>query len=187
MGRTLMALVIAACTCLLVLRFVAPRLLSPGSASPSAPSPPSGMGASSSSSSSSPSATSALPPITAIGSPGGNGPNLAPPQTPEQKALADYEAQRAPLYAFLREKCGRLIVEGRPALDDRSILSLYTTRSDDHIVTDILAQAVQPYVYGYGFRHVRFYLPNPSGSVERYHLAAEANADERGNWQAFQK
>jgi hypothetical protein len=183
MGRTLMALVIAVCTCLLVLRFVAPRLLSPGSAPSSAASTSSGSGADSASSS----ASSALPPITATGLPGGSGPNLAPPQTPEQKALADYEAQRAPLYTFLREKCGSLIVEGRPALDDRSILSLYTTRSDDRIVTDILAQVVTPYVYGYGFRHVRFYLPNPPGSVERYHLTAEANADESGNWQAFQK
>lgn len=186
MGRTLMALVIAVCTCLLVLRFAAPRLLSPGSASSSAASTSSAPGTVSASRSST-SPSSSLPPITATGTPGGSGPNLAPPQTPEQKALADYETQRAALYAFLREKCSSLIVDGRPALDDGSILSLYTTRNDDRIVTDILAQVVTPNVYGYGFRHVRFYLPNPPGSVERYHLAAETNADEGGNWQAFQK
>ena len=184
MGRFLMLIGIAVCTCLLVLWLTSPRLLTPNApaANPSPTLLPASSGADGNASG------SQLAPITASGSPGSNAlPNIAPLKTPEQKSIEDYEAQRAAFYAFLKDKCRDLIVEGRPALDDRSILSLYCTRSDDRIVTDILTKIINPYAYAYGFRHVRFYLPNPTGSVEHYHLGAEANAESANNWQAFQR
>ena len=186
MGRALLVIVIAACTCLLVLWLAAPRLLSP--ASPALP------GSAPSASPLNPAApvasSNALPPITATGTPGSGStalPNIAPLVSPEQKAMEEYEAQRAPFYAYLRDKCASLVVDGRPSQEDRSLLVLYTTRNDATVVTDILTQIVNPYAYSYGFRHIRFYLPNPSGSVERYRLAAEAQAASPNNWQAFQR
>ena len=186
MGRALLGIVIAACTCLLALWLLAPRLLSPGS---SAPAPASSPSASAAPTASAASSASALPPITATSAPGTQNalPGIAPLVSPEQKAIQDYEAQRAPFYAFLRDKCAALIADGRPSDAERSLLVLYTARNDDRVVTDILAQVITPYAYAYGFRHVRFYLPNPPGGVERYRLAAEAQASAPNTWQAFQK
>lgn len=186
MGRALLVIVIAACTCLLVLWLAAPHPLSPAAPAPPgcAPSPVPVNSATAVTSS------NALPPITAIGVPGNGSaalPNIAPLVSPEQKAMEEYEAQRAPFYAYLRDKCASLVTDGRPSQEDRSLLVLYTARNDAAIVTDILTQIVTPYAYSYGFRHVRFYLPNPPGSVERYRLAAEAQAASPNNWQAFQR
>lgn len=190
----LLAFLVAVLTCLLTLWLVMPRLLpfvsngpsfnsntpssnTPNSISPIASPKTNGSGN-----------TANLPPITATGTPGSEQlPNLAPPISKEQQEIAEYERQRAPLYTFLREKCGLLVVDGQPALDDRATLSLYCTRSDSTIVTDVLTQIVKPYVYSYGFRHVRFYLPTPRGQVERWHLAAEAQAVGPHSWQAFEK
>ena len=182
MGRMLMLIVIAGSTCALVLWLVAPRLLPSGNSpaasapaysgqtAPSSPQPPRAEYMASSTQHPAPSLL----------------PNLAPVQTPEQNAVKEYEAQRTPFYDLLRRQCGDLVVEGRPAQEDRSILVLYATRHDGSIVTDLLARVVNPYAYAYGFRHVRFYLPNPRGSVEHYQLAAEASSDGNGRWQAFQ-
>ncbi len=187
--KFMLMVLVTTLTCMVVL-WALPRLLTP----PNTPTPgsvanPPTATSSSGSANNSAGGTSSLPPITATGMPDSNGlPNLAPPKTDEQRAIEDYERQRAPFYTFLRDRCGKLVIEGKPALDDRSVLTLYCTRTDNAIITDILKQIVQPYAYSYGFRHIRFYLPNPQGSVERYHLAAEANWDEQTRtWQAFYK
>ncbi len=186
MGRALLVIIIAGCTCLLILWLVAPRLLSP--ASPALPgSAPSSVPVNAASPVAS---ANTLPPITATGVPGNGSaalPSIAPLVSPEQKAMEEYEAQRAPFYNYLRDKCAGLVTDGRPSQEDRSLLVLYTARNDSTIVTDILTQIVTPYAYSYGFRHVRFYLPNPPGGVERYRLAAEAQAASPSNWQAFQR
>ncbi len=186
MGRALLVVVIAVCTCLLILWLAAPRLLSPGS-----PALPGSAPSLSPVNSAAPLASSnTLPPITARGALGSGGaalPNSAPLVSPGQKAMEDYEAQRAPFYAYLHDKCPGLVIDGRPSQEDRSLLVLYTARNDATIVTDILTQIVTPYGYSYGFRHIRFYLPNPLGGVERYRLAAEAQAASPNNWQAFQR
>ena len=193
MGRLLMLIVVAGCTCALVLWLIAPRLLTNNSAAPTTNTSAQGTGnreQGTATTASSP--QPGRPPAgkdTTLSSPvpsTSNLPNLAPMQTSEQKVISDYEAQRAPFYDILHRQCGDIVVEGRPALEDRSILVLYATRRDATIVTELLTRVVNPYAYAYGFRHVRFYLPNPRGSVEHYQLAAEANSDGNGHWQAFQ-
>lgn len=187
--KFMLTVLVTALTCMVML-WALPRLLTP----PTTPTPGSAANTTAPASSSGTAShnaggTSSLPPITASGMPDSSGlPNLAPPKTEEQRAIEDYERQRAPFYTFLRDRCGQLVIEGKPALDDRSVLTLYCARTDNAIITDILKQIVQPYAYSYGFRHVRFYFPNPKGSVEHYHLAAEANWDEQTRtWQAFYK
>ncbi len=181
MGRLLMLIVVAGCTCALVLWLIAPRLFPTNSAT----APNASTQGTATPLNSQPSTINSIPPSTLNSQPS-TLPNIAPVQTPEQKAINDYEAQRAPFYDILRRQCGDIVVEGRPALEDRSILVLYATRRDATIVTDLLTRVVNPYAYAYGFRHVRFYLPNPRGSIEHYQLAAEANSDGNGHWQAFQ-
>ncbi len=195
MGRMLMLIVVAGSTCALVLWLIAPRLF-PSSNSPAPTAPVQGtgnreQGTEEKTEDRRQKAEDAQSTIgnrqSAVENPSTRAlPNLAPVQTPEQKAVNDYEAQRAPFYTLLRQQCGDIVIEGRPALEDRSILVLYATRRDNTIITDLLTRVVNPYAYAYGFRHVRFYLPNPRGSIEHYQLAAEANSDGNGHWQAFQ-
>ncbi|HLV81021.1 MAG TPA: hypothetical protein VKT32_12105 [Chthonomonadaceae bacterium] len=113
--------------------------------------------------------------------------SIPAPLTPEQKEHNAIEAQRAPFYGRLRGQLGDLVAAARPADEDQATLLLYAQHDDEHAVDELLAQAVQPDAYRYGFRHVRFYLPNPPGSLDKYHLAAEASADDNGAWQAFYK
>ena len=182
MGRLLMLIVVAGCTCALALWLIAPRLFpANGVAAPNVSTQGTGNREQGTAT-----ATSQYPtPNTQYPTPN-TLPNIAPVQTPEQKAVNEYEAQRAPFYDLLRRQCGDIVVQGRPALEDRSILVLYATRRDATIITDLLTRVVNPYAYAYGFRHIRFYLPNPRGSIEHYQLAAEANSDGNGHWQAFQ-
>ena len=51
----------------------------------------------------------------------------------------------------------------------------------------LLNVALRDDVGYYGFRHIRFFVVNGPGTVERYRLDAEANAGGHGNWQTFKK
>ncbi len=75
----------------------------------------------------------------------------------------------------------------RSAEDDPATLELYAARDDPQLVSQWLAQIVQPDAYRYGFRHVRFFLPGSPDGVERYRLDSEASLDDQGLWHAFRK
>ncbi|HZT40772.1 MAG TPA: hypothetical protein VFA07_01215 [Chthonomonadaceae bacterium] len=166
LGRALILLAVALGSGLLVFWLAAPRFL-----------PSSGASAASSRGSSGADSTSS----------NGASASIPAPLTAEQKQHNAIEAQRAPFYGRLRGQLGDLVSDARPAADDQATLLLYAQHGDEHAVDDLLAQAVQPDAFRYGFRHVRFYLPNPPGNLDKYRFAAEANADDNGVWQAFYK
>jgi hypothetical protein len=112
---------------------------------------------------------------------------LAAPRTSEQRAQDDLEAQRAPYYRWLREQAGNRLAEVALADDDRATLILYASVDSPDIVTSLMSDVILPAAYRYGFRHVRFYLPNPPGSVSQYRFDAESTADADGNWHTFHK
>jgi hypothetical protein len=113
--------------------------------------------------------------------------SLPPPRTPEQKAQDDLEAKRAPYYRWLRDQAGDRINDVRLADDDRSALILYTSIDSPEIVTALVRDVVLPAAYKYGFRQVRFFVPNPAGNVSQYRYYAESTADADGNWHTFLK
>src|SRR5262249_17878154 len=116
-----------------------------------------------------------------------NDTNLAPPRTPEQRANDDLEAKRAPYYRWVREQAAGLVSDVRPADDDGSALVIYTTSDTPDIVSTLASDVIAPAAFQYGFRHVRFFVPNPPGSVSQYRYDAESNADPDGSWHTFHK
>lgn len=165
MGRGLVLIAVAVGTGLLIFWLAGPRYLSPGGA-----------------------ASHPLAPTDATAPPSGTGETaIAPPRTPEQKEHDALEAKRAPFYSQLRQDLDALLTDVGPAADDQATLVLYAQKGDDQTVDDLLVQAVQPQAYKYGFRHVRFYLPNPPGEIEKYRFAAEADADDSSVWHTFRK
>jgi hypothetical protein len=112
---------------------------------------------------------------------------VEPPRTTEQREKEDIEARRGPYYSWIKRTLGDRLDGWQPAHDDPATLELYLMRNDPRMITRLLEVAVQPYARQYGFVHVRLFLPNPPGSVDRYRLYAEANPDENGAWHAFIK
>ncbi len=112
---------------------------------------------------------------------------MAPPRSATQREADDLEVRRAPYYQWLRSKFADTLTAEQPCSSDAATLDLYTNRSDPSLVLTLLGQAVQPYADRYGFNHVRFFMPNPPGSVEQYRFAAEASPRPDGTWKAFEK
>jgi len=115
------------------------------------------------------------------------GPALAAPRTSEQREQDDVEAKRAPYYRWLREQAGDRVTDVRLADDDRATLVLYTSIDNPQIVPSLVRDVILPDAYRFGFRHVRFFVPNPAGSVSQYRFDAESDADADGNWTTFHK
>ena len=112
---------------------------------------------------------------------------IAPPRSASQRDSDSIEARRAPYYKWLHTKFGDTLSAQQASSSDAATLDLYTNRADSSLVLSLLGQAVQPYASHYGFNHVRFFLPNPPGSVEQYRFAAEASPSPDGSWKAFEK
>lgn len=112
---------------------------------------------------------------------------IAPPRTPQQKESDETEARRAEFYDRLRRDAGNAFVTFRPAEEDAATLDIKAGQDDPANINPLINLVLRDNAYFYGFRHIRFYAPNPPQMVERYRLAAEANADAQGNWQTFQK
>jgi hypothetical protein len=153
---------------------LAPHVVPPASG-PNAPVPP-------------PAAESMPAPTSATGtSPVLPAARIAPPRSATQREADDIEARRAPDSQWLRSKFGDTLAGEQSSSSDQATLDLYTNRSDSTLVLTLLGQAVQPYADQYGFNHVRFFMPNPTGSVEQYRFAAEASPSPDGSWKAFEK
>jgi len=116
----------------------------------------------------------------------GGGP-IAPPLTAEEKEHETLESRRAPLYGKLHKDLGAALKAVRPSDDDAATLDLYAAQDAPGNTIMLLNMALQTNVAYYGFRHIRFFAPNPPGAIELYRLDAEASADNAGNWQTFKK
>ncbi len=166
MGRALILLAVAIVTGWLVYSWMAPRFLASDSkvtvSAPTSESPP---------------AEGAAAPL----------PALAPPRTPEQQTRDTLEAQRAPFYNQIRQRFGPQLADVRPDPEDGADLDLYAANDDPQLLPQLLSQTIQPDAIRYGFRHVRFFVPNPPDEAERYRLDAEVTSDDQGNWQTFRK
>jgi len=118
--------------------------------------------------------------------PAATGP-IAPPRTEQEKEHDAIEKRRETLYGRLHQDLGTALVAVRPSDDDASTLELYAANAAPDTASVLLNFAFRANVTYYGFRHIRFYLPNPAGSIERFRLDAEASTDPSGNWQMFKK
>jgi hypothetical protein len=112
---------------------------------------------------------------------------IEPPRSPEQREREERERRRADYYAQLRREAGNALLAIRPSDDDPATLELYAGQDDPQNIAPLLNTALHANAYFYGFRHIRYYAPNPPQEVERYRLEAEANADPNGDWHTFQK
>ena len=177
MGRNLMILAVAILTGLLIFWLASPYLLP-------APKPNSFLPAAGNNDTTPSSSTEKQPAADHAGVLNSAAP-LSAPRFQSQRTTNDLESKRADYYDFLRRQCADLIADARPADDDSAVLLLYAAKDEPNVVPQMLSRAVQPCAYKYGFRHTRFYVPNPPGSVERYRFEAEANADENGAWHVF--
>jgi hypothetical protein len=95
--------------------------------------------------------------------------------------------RRRPLYGRLHQDLGAELAAVRASDDDGATLDLYAARDAPGNTLALMARTLQANVAYYGFRHIRFYAPNPAGAIEKFRLDAEANADSAGNWQTFKK
>jgi hypothetical protein len=145
-------------------RAVAPPASGTGLSSPGAP----------------PGASSSAPPAVDTGP-------IAPPRTEQEKEHDALEQRRAPLYGRLHQSLGAALTAVQPSDDDPATLDLYAAQDLPGNTLSLLSLALQANVSYYGFRHIRFFAPNPPQSLERYRLDAEANSDGAGNWQTFKK
>lgn len=112
---------------------------------------------------------------------------IDPPKSSAQREYESRESRRNALYARIRQEGGAYLTDATPDPDDPATLDLYTAQDNDALVDSFLNLIVRLDAYHYGFRHVRFFLPNPSGTAERFRMAAEAQPDASGAWQAFRK
>jgi len=112
---------------------------------------------------------------------------IAPPRTAEEKELDAIEQRRGALYARLHLDMGATLVAVRPSDADAATLDIYAAADSPGNALSLFKVAQQANVGYYGFRHIRFFAPNPAGSMEKFHLDSEASADESGNWSIFKK
>jgi hypothetical protein len=112
---------------------------------------------------------------------------IEPPKSAEEKERESLESRRLPLYARLREDLRGSLAAVRPSDDDAATLDLYAAQDAPGNTIAVLNLALRDNVSYYGFRHIRFFAPNPGDSIERYRLDAEANTNGDGNWQTFKK
>jgi hypothetical protein len=174
MGRALLVLIVAIGTALIVFWLAAPRLLS----SRNADAAPRGTRMTETS----------ADPISPSSSRNNSTQDSAitSPRTPEEREYEDLEAKRAPFYTWVRQNFS-YVSALRPAQEDQATLEIYSRADDPRVVTTLLHDAVAPYGKRYGFRRVRYFLPNSPGSVDRYRLDSESTPDASGVWNTFRK
>ena len=112
---------------------------------------------------------------------------LEAPRSHEQQERDALETRRRPFYSRLREEGGAYLSSCGPASDDADTLELSLAVDSDTLVDEFTALIARLNAYHYGFRHARFYLPNPPGIAERQRLAAEASPTDNGGWIAIRK
>ncbi len=112
---------------------------------------------------------------------------IEPPRTEQEKEHDTLESRRAPLYGRLHQDFGAALVAVRPSDDDAATLDLYAAQDAPGNTLGLLNLALRANIAYYGFRHIRFYLPNPPQTIEKFRLDAEASVDSAGNWQTFKK
>jgi hypothetical protein len=174
LGQTVVFLLVFFGVGLLCYFLAAPHILPPATGPSASVTPP-------------PTETTPTPTASTDASPRLPAAPIAPPRSASQRESDDIEARRAPYYQWLHTKFGDTLTAQQSSSSDQATLDLYTNRSDSRLVLYLLGQGVQPYADRYGFNHVRFFMPNPAGSVEHYRFAAEASPDPNGSWRAFEK
>lgn len=112
---------------------------------------------------------------------------LDPPRTPLQKEREALEQKRVVFYNAVQHNSNGLLRTSRAADDDQGTLEMFGGRPVSQDALSLLNVAFRLNAYRYGFRHMRFFAPNPPGEAERFHLEAEANSDNTGNWNTFRK
>jgi len=111
---------------------------------------------------------------------------LSAPLSREAQLRQDLSRKRIPYFRFLHDNFGDTI-EHFSVLDDLDTLDLYVSRSDNKTLMDVVQRAVAPRASEYGFRRVRFYVPNPATAATPFAIVAEATDDGSGRWSIFQK
>ncbi len=111
---------------------------------------------------------------------------LEPPETREEEVRRRFTQERQPLFRFMRERFGSIIV-GCAEGEDVDTLDVTLTRNDADTLQTVMTGVVLPYGREYGFRHVRFYIPSPPSSPDPRTLIAEAALSEQGRWTLFPK
>lgn len=111
---------------------------------------------------------------------------LNTPQTKEEEVREEYARRRLPYYKFLKDNYSD-IVKNFAVTENLDTLDLEVTKTDDETLANIISNAVSPTAKQYGFRKVRFYVPNPSNSVQPVTLVAESTYDDAGRWNTFKK
>jgi hypothetical protein len=175
LGQAVVFLIVFIGVGLVLFKVAAPRVLPPVSTSSDSVLPPA------------PGSASSAPTVASAASPSLASAPIATPRTASQREADDLEARRAPYYRWLHTQFGEALAAQQVSTSDAATLDLTMNRADPSLVLTLLGQAVQPYADRYGFNHVRFFQPNPPGSVERYRFAAEASPTANGAWQAFEK
>src|SRR5205823_4908567 len=112
--------------------------------------------------------------------------SLSAPLPPSDAVREDFSKKRLPFYKFLRDKYSPP-VEHFAVTEQLDTLDLQVSRGDTETLQFIIANAVAPTAREYGFRKVRFYVANPSGSVQPNTLIAESTDDGTGHWNTFRK
>ena len=108
------------------------------------------------------------------------------PSTPEQEVREEMTRKRLPFFQMLRTKYGKEISSFgvTRAIDT---LDLVVTNPDPQAIQALVAGAVSPTAEQYGFRKVRTFIANPTGTVEPLTLVAESTYDGAGRWNTFLK
>ena len=108
------------------------------------------------------------------------------PLTREEEIRQEFSRKRLPFYKFLRDNYSELI-KNFAVTESVDTLDLEVTKSDSETLANIISNAVSPTAKQYGFRKVRFYVPNPPNSVQPVTLVAESTYDDAGRWNTFMK
>lgn len=108
------------------------------------------------------------------------------PSTPEQELREETTRKRLPFFQMLRTRFGREI-SSFGVTHGIDTLDIVVTNPDPQAIQALVAQAVSPTAEQYGFRKVRAFIANPSGTVEPLTLVAESTYDGAGRWNTFLK
>jgi hypothetical protein len=111
---------------------------------------------------------------------------LNAPLTKEEETREEFARKRLPFYKFLRDNYSQ-IIKNFAVTDSLDTLDVEVTKSDDETLANIISNAVSPTAKQYGFRKVRFYVPNPPNSPQPVTLIAESTYDDAGRWNTFKK
>ncbi len=114
-------------------------------------------------------------------------PPVTVPLTRQQETNKRIEAERSPLYNYIRSHFTDLLVGWEPSPSDPATLDLYATRATPTELNRLLTALIQPYASKFGFNHVRIFTASESSESQAWALQAEATPDSDSNWHAFAK